>query len=73
MSCKYLQQFKIPNCKGSTRLLSPSVLEQLVFCHSEYAGCPIYQEREAIAPARKDMQVAVNIQEKLELPATKVS
>lgn len=73
MSCKYLQQFRIPNCKASTRLLSPSVLEQLVFCHSEYNGCPIYQEREAQAPIRKDMQVAVEIQQELDMPAMKAN
>jgi hypothetical protein len=53
MSCKYLQQSRVPSCRASVRLMSPSVFEQLVFCHGEHRKCPVFREREAGALARK--------------------
>ena len=67
MSCTYLQQFRVPNCSASRRLMSPSVLEQLVFCHGEYASCPVYQDRETGVPIRKEMARTAEKEQELEL------
>ena len=70
MSCKYLQQLRIPNCQASARLMSPSVFEQLVFCRSDYWKCPVFQETQTMMPAKKEMALAVEMAQALGRPAT---
>lgn len=43
MDCKYLTGLKYPRCLASPKLMLPSVLEQVVFCHGEPDKCPNYE------------------------------
>lgn len=56
MDCKYLTGLKYPRCLASQKLMLPSVLEQVVFCHGEPDKCPYYEahKKDAIQVEKVD-------------------